>query len=60
MMKAQKIHTKNNDHLEFTFRKATPDDALCISVLGMQVYLDTLINPMEDCLLGPLNGSRLK
>jgi diamine N-acetyltransferase len=41
MMKAQKIHTKNNDHLEFTFREATPDDALCISVLGMQVYLDT-------------------
>ena len=28
-------------HLDFTFRKATPDDALCISVLGMQVYLDT-------------------
>jgi diamine N-acetyltransferase len=27
--------------VEFTFRKATPDDALCISVLGMQVYLDT-------------------
>jgi diamine N-acetyltransferase len=26
---------------EFTFREATPDDALCISVLGMQVYLDT-------------------
>jgi diamine N-acetyltransferase len=28
-------------HPEFTFREATPDDALCISVLGMQIYLDT-------------------
>lgn len=27
--------------LEITLRKATPDDALCISVLGMQVFLDT-------------------
>ena len=28
-------------YLDFTFRKATPDDARCISALGMQVYLDT-------------------
>jgi diamine N-acetyltransferase len=28
-------------YLDFTFRKATPDNALCISALGMQVYLDT-------------------
>jgi diamine N-acetyltransferase len=28
-------------HPEFAFREATPDDALCISVLGMQVFLDT-------------------
>jgi diamine N-acetyltransferase len=26
---------------KFTFRKAAPDDALCISVLGTQVFLDT-------------------
>jgi diamine N-acetyltransferase len=28
-------------HVDFTFRKAKPDDAICISVLGMQVFLDT-------------------
>jgi GNAT superfamily N-acetyltransferase len=27
--------------LDFTFRKATTADALCIAVLGMQVFLDT-------------------
>jgi diamine N-acetyltransferase len=41
MMELQTIHTENKKSLEFSFRKATPDDALCISVLGMQVYLDT-------------------
>ncbi len=37
----QYVDEKPVKQFEFTFRKATPDDSLCISVLGMQVYLDT-------------------
>lgn len=35
------IQILSRDALDFSLRPATPDDALCISVLGMQVFLDT-------------------
>lgn len=40
-MKSLTINTKNKSSPEFTIRKAKLDDAICISVLGMQIFLDT-------------------